>query len=185
MLVRKKREWYPGAIYHITTRGNHRNDIFKEGEDYLLYLSILKESIERFKASLYCYCLMTNHVHLIIETTEIKISEIMKRINSLYTKNYNIKYNLVGHLFQGRYFSELIETDSYTLEASKYVHLNPVKAKMVKYPEEYEWSSYGMYIGITKENLISSEKVLSYFKGNSRLIYRDIDNRKTFPITAS
>jgi putative transposase len=173
ILPRKKREWYPGAVYHITNRGNHRNDIFRDGEDYLVYLAILKESLDKFKSILYCYCLMTNHVHLIIKTTDIEIGQLMKNLNSLYTKSFNIKYNLVGHLYQGRYFSEPIENDSYVLEASKYVHLNPVKAKMVNRPEEYQWSSYGMYIGTAKEKLISSDSILGYFKGNSRLIYKE------------
>lgn len=99
-------------------------------------------------------------MHLIIETSDITVSEIMKRVNSLYTRNFNIKYNLVGHLFQGRYFAELIETDGYMLEASKYVHLNPVRAKMVSFPEDYEWSSYSMYIGNEKEGIITSSKIL-------------------------
>ena len=171
-MARKKREWYPGAIYHITTRGNHKNDIFRDGEDYVIYMRFLQESIESFKSKLICYCLMTNHVHLIIETGNITISELMKKLNFLYTKNFNVKYNLVGHLFQGRYFSELIQTDSYLLEASKYLHLNPVKAKMVDLPESYKWSSYKMYIGTMEEDLITSSKILSYFQGENRQRYK-------------
>lgn len=172
-MVRKQVIWYPGAVYHITTRGNHRNDIYRDGEDYLVYLSILKEALEKYNGILYCYCLMTNHVHLVIETGEFKVSEIMRRVNLFYTKYFNNKYNLIGHLFQGRYFSELIETDRYVLEVSRYVHLNPLRASMVKHLEEYEWSSYSMIIGLSKENIIDSKKILSYFKfGNSRELYR-------------
>lgn len=172
-MVRKKLIWYPGAIYHITSRGNHRNDIFRDEEDYLVYLTILREALERYNGNLYCYCLMTNHVHLVIETSDIKVSEIMRRINLFYTKYFNNKYNLIGHLFQGRYFAELVEEDKYILEVSRYVHLNPIKANMVKKPEEYQWSSYAMYIGKEKEKLISSEKILSYFrKENSRELYK-------------
>ena len=79
-MVRKKLVWYPGAIYHITTRGNHRNDIFRDGEDYLVYLTILKEALERHKATLYCYCLMTNHVHLIVETSDVIIRSKLGRL---------------------------------------------------------------------------------------------------------
>jgi putative transposase len=86
MLPRKKREWYPGAVFHITNRGNHRNDIFRDGEDYLVYLTILKESLEKYKSILYCYCLMTNHVHLIIKTTDIEIGEASGSI--LYPQRY-------------------------------------------------------------------------------------------------
>ncbi|QGU95856.1 transposase [Clostridium bovifaecis] len=172
-MVRKKLVWYPGAIYHITNRGNHRNDIFRDGEDYLVYLTILKEALERYKAILYCYCLMTNHVHLIIETSDVTISEIMRRINLFYTKYFNNKYNLIGHLFQGRYFAELIEEDKYILEASRYIHLNPVRARMVRNPEDYEWSSYGMYIGNIDEKIILSKKILAYFKEeDKRKLYK-------------
>lgn len=170
---RKKLVWYPGAIYHITTRGNHRNDIFRDGQDYLVYLTILKEALEKYDGILYCYCLMTNHVHLIIETSDVVISEIMRRINLFYTKYFNNKYNLIGHLFQGRYFSELIDKDEYILQASRYVHLNPVRANMVTKPEDYQWSSYPMYIGNIPEKLIISEKVLSYFKEkDKRILYK-------------
>jgi REP element-mobilizing transposase RayT len=163
-MTRERRIWYPGAVYHITTRGNRKEPIFRDNNDYSLYLSILKESLERFDAKLYCYCLMTNHVHLIIETGDTSISEIMKRINSLYTKNFNIKYELIGHLFQGRYYSKLIELTAHAVEASKYIHLNPVKANMVSSPEDYKWSSYGMYIGTDVEKMIISAKILSHFE---------------------
>ncbi|WP_411682649.1 magnesium chelatase domain-containing protein [Clostridium thailandense] len=113
---RKKLKWYPGALYHITTRGNHRNDIFRDDEDYLVYLIELEEVLEKYCAVLYCYCLMTNHVHLAIQTDKVAISQIMKRINQLYTIYFNNKYNLVGHLFQGRYYWEIIEDDKYVLE---------------------------------------------------------------------
>lgn len=95
----------------------------------------------------------------------------MSRINKSYARNFNNKYNYVGHLFQSRYNAEIIETDEYVLEASRYIHLNPVKAKMVERPEDYCWSSYSMYIGKGKEKLIHSESILSYFKGN-RDLYR-------------
>lgn len=156
---RRKIEWFPGAIYHVTTRGNHRNDIFRDEGDYQVYLITLQEALERYTGILYCYCLMTNHTHLMIETTEVTVSEIMRRLNLLYTKHFNKKYNLVGHLFQCRYYAESIQSDSHRLEGSKYIHLNPVRAKMVNLPEEYEWSSYSMLIGIKKEKIINSEKV--------------------------
>lgn len=173
-MARKKRIWYRGAIYHITSRGNHRNDIFKDDEDYLVYLTILEESLGKYCGVLYCYCLMTNHVHLVIETGEINISMIMKRINQLYTMYINNKYNLVGHLLQGRYNAEIIETDSYILDVSRYIHLNPIKANMVLKPEEYEWSSYSMFIGKKEEKLINSEKILSYFhEENKKQLYQE------------
>ena len=97
----------------------------------------------------------------------------MRRVNSRYATNFNTKYNYIGHLFQDRYKSQLIENDKYVLSASKYIHLNPVKANMVKNPEEYKWSSYCMYIGKIKEKIIESEKILSYFRNeNCRELYK-------------
>ncbi|WP_461206490.1 transposase [Clostridium sp. DL1XJH146] len=172
-MARKKLIWYPGATYHIMTRGNHRNYIFKDREDYLVYLNTLEEALKKYSGILYCYCLMTNHVHLVIETSEINISTIMKRINQLFTLYFNNKYNLVGHLFQGRYYWELIEEDRYVLEVSRYIHLNPVRANMVSKPEEYKWSSYSMFIEQKKEKLIKPKKVLSYFQEeNQKELYR-------------
>jgi putative transposase len=172
-MVRKKCEWYPGATYHITTRGNRRSDIFKDGEDYVIYLAILKEVKNKLEFELHCYCLMTNHVHLQIKTFDSSISTIMKRINQIYAQYFNKKYNYVGYVFQDRYHSEIIKDDSQMLTTSRYIHLNPVRANMVKKPEEYEHSSYSMYIGYEKEKLISSERVLSCFKEEyKRELYR-------------
>jgi REP element-mobilizing transposase RayT len=169
----KKRIWYQGAVYHITTRGNRRTDIFRDEEDYQVYLTILKEAQERYLYILYSYCLMTNHVHLQLETTDLPIWHIMRNINLYYTKYFNNKYNLIGHLFEGRYKSELIENDAYNLQTSRYIHLNPVKAAMVKMPSEYKWSSYGVYMGELKSDIVQEEKILSYFANNSRELYKD------------
>lgn len=171
-MPRKPRVWYPGAIYHIMCRGNHRHVIFRDDEDRQVYLTKLLEAKEMHKYNLLSYCLMTNHVHLQIETSHVAIGEIMKRINMMYVIYFNKKYNFVGHLFQGRYRSELIETDAYNLEISKYIHLNPVKANMVQFPLEYAWSSYQDYLGERKDKLVSTEKILSYFKGNDPLQYQ-------------
>jgi REP element-mobilizing transposase RayT len=173
--IRKLRIWYPDAVYHITSRGNRRNDIFRDREDYQVYINILKEALEflKYKYEIICYCLMTNHVYLQVKTKDKHIKYLMMRVNRFYAKYFNNKYNYVGHLFQARYGSELIEKDRYALEVSRYIHLNPVRANMVKKPEEYEWSSYNMYIGNKKEKLISSENILSYFKKeNKRELYR-------------
>lgn len=172
-MPRKPRIWYPGAAYHIMCRGNHRHDIFRDDEDRQVYITILRQSKEELPFLLHSYCLMTNHVHLHIETIDIEISKIMKRINMLYTIYFNNKYNFVGHLFQGRYRSELIETDSYNLEISKYIHLNPVRAKIVDYPLEYNWSSYKVYMGTDKDNLTTTSKILAYFKNSNQILYKN------------
>ncbi|HHY04161.1 MAG TPA: transposase [Thermoanaerobacterales bacterium] len=172
-MPRKKRVWYPGAVYHIMTRGNRRSDVFKDEEDYQVYLTVLRQTMEKYTYILYTYCLMTNHIHLQIETKDIEIWKIMGYINSNYTKYFNNKYNVVGHLFQGRYRAELIESDAYNLQTSRYIHLNPVKASMVDVPLEYKWSSYGVYMGQAKSEIVTDEKLLSYFKDNSRQLYKN------------
>lgn len=172
-MAKKKRIWYPGAVYHITNRGNRRADIFKDEEDYQVYLTILQQTMDKYPYILYSYCLMTNHIHMQIETKDVEIWHIMRYINLLYTKYFNNKYNFIGHLFQGRYKSEIIENDTYNLETSRYIHLNPVKANMVNTPIEYKWSSYDIYMGQRKSEIVSEEKILSYFKGNSRKLYKD------------
>ena len=121
---------------------------------------------------------MDNHVHLIIKTGKEPLTSIMRRINSIYTRYFNKKYNYIGHLFQAKYFWELIESDKQILEASRYVHLNPVKAQMVSIPEEYKWSSYGVFMG-EKSKLCNTEIVLSYFKYSYRhKLYKEFVEQK-------
>ena len=162
-MPRKKRVWYPGAMYHIICRGNHRQEIFRTGEDRLFFLKTLREVKENIPYTLHSYCLMTNHFHLQIETGDINISQVMKRINMLYAIYFNKKHNSVGHLFQDRYRSELIETTPYHLEISSYIHLNPVRANIVDRPELYQWSSYKAYIGEQQDLLITTAKILDCF----------------------
>ncbi|EEG77481.1 transposase [Dethiobacter alkaliphilus] len=171
-MPRRPRLWYPGAAYHIMCRGNHRQEIFRDDEDRQVYLRYLLEAKNLYRCILLTYCLMTNHVHLQIETTDIAIWEIMKRLNMRYAIYFNLKYNFVGHLFQGRYRAEIIERDAYNLDISKYIHLNPVSARMVEMPLQYPWSSYQNYLGIKEDELVSPEKILGYFRGNASLEYQ-------------
>ena len=124
-------------MYHIMCRGNHRHDIYRDDEDRQFYIQVLKEAHKYYPYLLHSYCLMTNHVHLQIETLILDVSQVMKRINMLYANFFNKKYSFVGHLFQGRYGTELIEKDAYVLETSRYIHLNPVRANMVEHPQDY------------------------------------------------
>jgi len=166
----KQRVWYPGVVYHITARGNRRNDIFKDEEDFIVYIDLIKNSLQYYKDKfqLICFCLMDNHIHLMIETTDMHIKYLIGRINSIYAKYFNKKHNYIGHLYQDRYFTEPIESDSQILETSRYIHMNPVRANMVQKPENYKWSSYKYYVGIEEENLIQSDKILDYFNENNK-----------------
>ncbi len=172
-MPKKKRIWYPGAVYHIMCRGNRRGDIFREEEDYSAYLAILEQVQEKYGFILYSYCLMTNHVHLQMETGDVDIGHIMRSVNLFFTKYFNNKYNLVGHLFQGRYKGEIIDKDAYTLQTSRYIHLNPVKAKMIEKALDYPWSSYDIYMGNRQSPLVDEGKILRYFQDCSRALYKE------------
>ena len=172
-IPRQRRIWYPGAIYHVVTRGNRKEDIFKQTEDYNFYMKLLQINNEKYPFKLYTYCLMKNHIHLQIATIDDELWKIMRGINWMYSMFFNQKYKLTGHLFQGRYYAELIDTESYLLQSSKYIHLNPVKAGIVKKPIQYPWSSYGVFMGVEGNKLIYDEGVLRCIQGSSRKLYKE------------
>ncbi|WP_433745182.1 transposase [Falsibacillus pallidus] len=164
-MSRKHRIWFPGAIYHITARGNRRMNIFMEDNDFITYLKILEDVRQQYPFILHSYCLMNNHLHLQLETISHHIKIIMKEIHSRYAVYLNRKLRMVGHVFQGRYGASLIQENDYFLEASRYIHRNPLEANMVKCLSDYAWSSYPAYIHLSHRNPhIETSKVLSFFK---------------------
>lgn len=160
---------YAGAVYHITSRGNERRDIFLDDEDRITFLRILKDYHDRFGILIHSYVLMGNHYHLILETPKGNLLKVMHGINSRYTAYFNRRHNRAGHLYQGRYKAIIIDRDNYLIPLSRYVHLNPVKANIVQMPEQYKWSSYPGYIGKSKEDAwIEYSWVLSKFSENRK-----------------
>jgi len=145
-MARPLRIEYPGAFYHVTSRGNEKGKIFTTDRNREKFLHYIETAHKRFKVVVHAYCLMPNHYHLLIETPLANLCRCMQWINSSYTTYYNIIQQRTGHLFQGRYKAILIDKDSYMAELSRYVHLNPVRAKIVKLPEDYQWSSYRYFI---------------------------------------
>lgn len=145
-------------VYHILTRGNNRQNIFKEEQDYKKYLDVLLKYKDKYRFNLYHYVLMTNHVHLVIETTEGggDLAQIMKGINLSYAQYYKNRYRHSGHFWQDRYKSIIISKDNYLLACGSYVELNPVRARMVEDPEDYRWSSYNVY-AYGKANILVNE----------------------------
>ena len=172
-MARKNRKWFQGAIYHIMARGNYRQNIFKDDEDFKVFVLLMQDAKTKYGFKLHAYCLMTNHYHLLLETEQTEIWKIMKRINQIYAAYYNEKYRLTGHLFQGRYKSCLVENDSYFLQTSRYIHLNPVKAKMVPRAEAYPWSSYSTLIGMKQEMIVEVKRTYAYFKEPQNFAYRN------------
>ena len=172
-MPRGPRIWYPGATYHITCRGNHRQDIFRDDEDRRVYIERLIQAKDDHGCTILSYCLMTNHVHLQVQTSDVELWKMMKQLNMRYVLFFNAKYDLVGRLFQGRYRAELIDSHAYNVATSRYIHRNPVEAKMVKTPLEYPWSSYRDYLGKRFDILVSPETILAYFPGQSRELYQE------------
>ena len=136
--------------------------------DYLKFLEYVCKAKERYQFYLYAYVLMSNHYHLLIETSQANLSRIMQNINTAYTTYHNVKYKRNGHLFQGRYKSIVVEKERYYLELSRYIHLNPVRAKMVKKPEGYQWSSYRGYMSKKGDGYIDKDKILEIIEMKSQ-----------------
>lgn len=175
-MARQLRIEYPGALYHVTSRGNEKKDIFRSIKDRDKFLSYLSSAWERHGAVFHAYCLMSNHFHLMVETPLGNLSWIMKHINGSYTTYFNVKHKRAGHLLQGRYKAVLVQADAYAAELSRYIHLNPVRAKMVSTPEEYRWSSCSRYLEGTEPSWLSTGLVLGYFgteDEDRRRNYRD------------
>ena len=145
-MARKPRVHFPGALYHVIARGNRLQKIFLDDADYRRYLSFLKAYKVRYGFSLYAYTLMPDHLHLLVEVGGTPLSRLMQSLQFRYTRNFNIRYQKWGHLFQSRYKAILCEKDSYFLELSAYIHLNAVRAGLVQAPEEYPWTSYSQYV---------------------------------------
>ena len=141
-MARPLRLEFPGALYHVTARGNRQESIYQDDKDRRKFLVLLGDVCDRNNWCIHAYCLMTNHYHLVIETPEANLSKGMRRLNGIYTQRHNYRHNRVGHVFQGRYKSILVQKQSYLLELARYVVLNPVRANMVMNAGQWPWSSY-------------------------------------------
>lgn len=163
-MARPLRIEYPGAYYHITSRGNERKNIFRNNKDREQFLSYMRSAYLRYGAVIHAFCLMNNHYHIFLETPKGNLSQIMLHINGAYTNYFNIRHKRRGHLFQGRYKSILVEADAYAGELSRYIHLNPVRAAMVDKPDKFNWSSYQYYTGKKERpEWLTVDFILCYF----------------------
>ncbi len=154
-MTRPLRIQFPNAVYHVINRGNEKNDIFNDDEDRNYFLNILSQSSKTYNINLYCFVLMKNHFHLLVETPFGNLSEFMRHFNITYTSHFNRRHDRVGHLYQGRYKSILVEKDSYLTMVSRYIHLNPARTTVIKSlkPDQqlqflwsYNWSSLPGYL---------------------------------------
>jgi len=163
-MARPLRIEFAGAIYHVTARGNARQDIFLDDEDRLLFLRVLEKVAERSRLVVHAYCLMDNHYHLLLETPEGNLSKALRQLNGVYTQAFNRRHTRVGHVLQGRFKAILVDKDSYLLELARYVVLNPVRAQAVKKPDAYRWSSFRATAGLEPTPpFLAVDWVLSHF----------------------
>ena len=155
---------FTGALYHVTSRGDGREDIFLDDGDRELFLNVLAEVSECFNCVVHSYCLMGNHYHLLLETPDGNLSKGMRHLNGVYTQRFNRKHKRVGHVFQGRYKAILVQKETYLLELARYIVLNPVRARMVRSAKDWPWSSYRASAGLADcPSWLSTGWVLSAF----------------------
>lgn len=164
-MARPLRIEFENAFYHVFNRGLEKREIFKSKADYEAFLKILTLLQVRFAVKIHSYCLMPNHYHLFVETPKPNLSRFMRELNGSYTQSFNRSYNRVGPLFQGRFKAILVDQDNYALELSRYIHLNPVKAKISELAQDYPWSSYAFFVGNKKKpEFLGTDFILSQFK---------------------
>ena len=175
-MARKPRVHYKVALYHVMVRGNGGQNIFTDEEDRYHFYLFLQEGVEKFGHRIHAFCLMNNHVHLAIQVGEKPLSRIMQNLCFRYTQWFNSRQKRVGHLFQGRYKAIVVDADEYLAELVRYIHLNPVRAKLVKDPEKYRWSGHRAYMGQETLPWLTTEWVLSQFaqrQKTARTRYRE------------
>lgn len=158
-----------GATYHVTSRGNNKQAIFFDDEDREIFLHLLKSTVNVYECHIHAYCLMTNHVHLLVQVGSVAINRIMHMINWRYATWINKKYDRIGHVFQGRYQAQTVSSHDYLVRLIRYIHRNPVKAKMVEKADEYIWSSHGAYLGKKIIPWLSIHWVLMHFSCDSKV----------------
>jgi putative transposase len=141
-MARPLRLEFPGALYHVTSRGDGREDIYVDDADREEWLDVLGEACGRFNWMVHAYCLMTNHYHVLLETPDGNLSRGMRQLNGVYTQRFNRAHGRVGHVFQGRYKAVVVQKDAYLMELARYIVVNPVRARMVRSAREWPWSSY-------------------------------------------
>lgn len=179
-MPRAKRKKSQSGIYHVILRGINKQTIFKEEEDYIRFLRTLKSCQEKSGYKVYAYCLMGNHIHLLLKEEKEELGNIMRRIGASFVFWYNNKYNRCGHLFQDRYKSEPVEDEVYFLTVVRYIHQNPIKAGIAKNVDVYKWSSYREYIG--ESDLIYTDFALNLFSNDRK---KAIESFKSFHLESN
>lgn len=165
-MSRPPRLHVPGAFYHVTLRGNHRQPIFARRADRQLLEHIVRESIDAEGARVHAYCWMTNHIHLLLQIGDHPLGRVVQRIASRYARSVQARIPTTGHLFECRYHALLVDVDSYLLTVVRYIHNNPLQGGIVRTLSDYRWSSHGVYAGLRTESWVTTDYVLSMLTEN-------------------
>ena len=167
-MARRPRVFAPGLLYHVIVRGNQRRKTFRSDDDYIAYLDRLEKYRVKFHARIYAYGLMPNHVHLLLETGSTPLAKFMQGLQQSYTQYFNRRYRKVGHLFQGRYKAIICDKDKYLLALVRYIHLNPVRARLAKRPEHYAYTGHRSYLGNGRSKIIEAGPILNLLGGKKQ-----------------
>ena len=158
----------PGLLYHLMARGNNGQKIFRGEADYRFFVEGLGRTRENHPFRLYAFCLMPNHFHLLAEVGEAPTARIMQALLTAYSREFNRRHDHRGHVFQGRYKAIVCDKESYLLELTRYIHLNPVRARLVKRPEDWPWSGHRCYLGTVLDPLIDAGPVMGLLQSPKR-----------------
>jgi REP element-mobilizing transposase RayT len=178
-MPRTPRLHIPGGFYHTTLRGNHRNAIFSVDSDRLLLNTIVEFALAKHGASVHAYCWMTNHLHMLVQVGTDPLAHLIRRIASGYARAYQANQDTTGHLFENRYHAVLVDSDAYLLELIRYIHLNPVRAKLVPKVQLYRWSSHHAYRGLNVDRWVTTDFALRMFavdRPKAHSAYREFVN---------
>jgi putative transposase len=162
-MARKPRIHIPGGFYHVILRGNDGQDILFSDQDREHLETLVHDGKDRFKHRIHAYCWMSNHVHLLIQVSEVPLSKLIHNLSFRYASYINKKRSRKGHLFQGRYKAILVDAENYLHELVRYIHLNPVRAGVATNPQDYKWSGHQCYLGITRKSWLTVKYVLSQY----------------------
>lgn len=162
-MTRPLRIEYEGAIYHVMNRGGAGRPIFHTDKDYQLFFDLLEETVDQWNIEIHAFSLMPNHYHMLIGTPQGNLQRAMRHIDGVYTQRYNRKYKRDGHLFRGRYKAILVEEDAYLVELLRYIHMNPVRAKISKQPQEHRWTGHRYYLGNGDISWLTTGRLVAYF----------------------
>jgi putative transposase len=162
-MPRRLRVHVDGGVYHVTLRGNHQQDVFVADRDRILLNQIVRKALEKYDLRLHAYCWMRNHLHYLLQVSRQPLSGAMRDISSEFARAMQAKLSTTGHFFERRYHAKLVADDCYFMELVRYIHLNPVRAKVVAHPDDFEWSSHHVYIGARAEEWVTTELAMRLF----------------------